>query len=129
MKAEPSFYLGNHCDHIIEVIRGEKKDELICCGEKLSKMVAQNTKEIEERHLPVVDVTDRQVKVGVGRIQHPMTEEHSIGFVYLQTKKGCQRINLEKQDAPVVTFLLADDDKPIAVYAFCNQHGFWKTKI
>ena len=52
MREEPRFYLGDHCDHIIEVIRGGKKDEIICCGEKLSKMLAKTSKEIEERHLP-----------------------------------------------------------------------------
>lgn len=130
MGKEPKFYLGDHCDHIIEVIRGKtKEEEILCCGEKLSLMQPHTSKEIEEKHLPVVDVTENQVKVGVGKIQHPMTEEHSIGFIYLQTKKGCQRFNLEKQKEPVATFLLAEGDKPLAVYAFCNQHGFWKTEI
>ena len=26
-------------------------------------------------------------------------------------------------------FSLADDEKPIAVYAYCNLHGLWKTNI
>ncbi len=130
MKKEPIFYLGNHCEHIIEVIRGGKKDdEIHCCGEKLSRMVAQSSEEIEEKHLPVVEVDKNKIKVGVGRVMHPMTEEHSIGFIYLQTKKGCQRICLEKQKEPVATFYLSADDKAVCVYAFCNQHGFWKTDI
>ncbi|MBO5277616.1 MAG: desulfoferrodoxin, partial [Clostridia bacterium] len=28
--------------------------------------------------------------------------------------------------APMVTFTLADGDKAVAVYAYCNLHGLWK---
>ena len=129
MKKEPKFYLGDACDHIVELIRGGKKDEVFCCGEKLSPMIAQTSKEIEEKHLPVVQKNDTHIQVGVGRVMHPMTDEHSIGFIYLQTKMGAQRIDLEKQKEPVAEFWISPKDKAIAVYAFCNQHGFWKTDL
>jgi len=68
------------------------------------------------------------VKVEVGSVEHPMIEEHSILWVYLQTDKGGQRKCLEVGKAPVVTFAFADE-KPIAVYAYCNLHGLWKADI
>jgi bacterioferritin-associated ferredoxin len=57
-----------------------------------------------------------------------MTEEHSILWVYLLTDKGGQRKCLEVGKAPTVTFALADE-KPLAVYAYCNLHGLWLTEI
>jgi superoxide reductase len=57
-----------------------------------------------------------------------MAEEHSILWVSLETDKGVHRKNLEVGKAPVVTFALSDE-KPIAVYAYCNLHGLWKSDV
>ena len=54
-----------------------------------------------------------------------MEEEHHIVWVYLQTDRGGQRKCLEVGKAPIVSFALTDE-KPIAVYAYCNIHGLWK---
>jgi len=61
-------------------------------------------------------------------VEHPMVEEHSILWVYLQTNKGGQRKCLEVGNAPVVTFVLTDE-KPVAAYAYCNLHGLWKAEF
>ncbi len=128
-KNDPTFFISNKCEHIVEVIRGEKDAELDCCGEKMSKMVAHESEEIREKHLPVITKDKNKVIVAVGKMYHPMEEKHSIGFVYLKTKRGCQRVDLKKTDDPAVEFLIAEGDEPIAAYAFCNLHGFWKTDI
>jgi len=46
----------------------------------------------------------------------------------MQTDKGGQRKCLKVGEAPVIKFALADE-KPVAVYAYCNLHGLWKTDI
>ena len=74
------------------------------------------------------EVKDSKVTVTIGSVEHPMTEEHHIVWVYLQTDRGGQRKCLEIGKAPVVTFALADE-KPVAAYAYCNLHGLWKTEI
>ena len=58
-----------------------------------------------------------------------MLTEHSIEWVYLQTTKGCQIVNLKPNEAPIAKFVLSDGDTPIAAYTYCNLHGFWKTEI
>ena len=55
-------------------------------------------------------------------------EEHSIQWIYLQTKKGGQRKNLAAGEAPAAAFALVDDE-PIAAYAYCNLHGLWRKEI
>ena len=57
-----------------------------------------------------------------------MTEEHSITWVYLETDKGGQRKALSPGEEPKAHFALADE-KPLAVYAYCNLHGLWKTEL
>ena len=69
----------------------------------------------QEKHLPVVSVFGNTVTVNVGSVEHPMTEEHSILWVCLQTDKGIQRKCLEIGKAPIVTFALSEE-KPVAVY-------------
>ena len=60
---------------------------------------------------------------------HPMTQEHLIQWIYLQTKRGGQRRALTPQDSPAAEFVLADGDAPVAVYEYCNLHGLWKAEI
>ena len=81
-----------------------------------------------EKHIPVATVEGNVVRVTVGSVAHPMTEEHSILWVYLQTDKGGMRKCLEVGKAPVAAFTLTNE-KPIAVYAYCNLHGLWKSEI
>jgi superoxide reductase len=64
----------------------------------------------------------------VGSVDHPMLSEHFIEWVYVQTENGGQRKALKPDDKPNVTFCLGDD-KAVAVYAYCNLHGLWKTEI
>ena len=128
-KDEPVFFASNHCEQIVEVIRGGGDFEISCGDESMSKLLSKNAEDIAEKHLPVIKKDKNKIIVAIGSVYHPMEEKHSIGFVYLQTKRGCQRVNLSHTDEPVVEFLLAEGDKAVAAYAFCNLHGFWKTDI
>jgi superoxide reductase len=57
-----------------------------------------------------------------------MAEEHSILWVALESDKGLYRKHLEVGAAPEAVFALADE-KPVAVYAYCNLHGLWKQEL
>lgn len=82
-----------------------------------------------EKHLPDVKRTKEKVRIQIGSVEHPMTEEHSISWIYMETKKGGQFVYLKANEKPVAEFTLATGDEPIAAYAYCNLHGFWKTEI
>ena len=101
---------------------------MMCCGQKMTKLEPGTVEASHEKHIPVVTVEGNNVKVVIGSVEHPMVEEHSILWVYLQTTKGGQRKCLEVGKAPEVTFALADE-KPVAAYAYCNLHGLWKSEI
>ena len=94
----------------------------------MTKLEPGTVEASHEKHIPVVDVDGNTVTVTIGSVEHPMTEEHHIVWVYLQTDRGGQRKCLEIGKAPVVKFALADE-KPVAAYAYCNIHGLWKTEI
>ncbi len=121
------FFICEHCGNLIGMIH-DAGVPMMCCGQKMTKLEAGVVEASKEKHIPEVCVENNTVKVVVGSVLHPMQAEHHIAWVYLQTDKGGQRKNLEIDAAPEVTFALADE-KPIAVYAYCNLHGLWKADI
>ena len=121
------FYICEHCGNIVGMIN-DAGVPLMCCGQKMTKLEPGTVEASHEKHIPVVSVEGNTVKVNVGSAAHPMQEEHRILWVYLQTDKGGQRKCLEVGQEPVVAFALCDE-KPVAVYAYCNLHGLWKADI
>ena len=81
-----------------------------------------------EKHIPAVKVGDGIVEVNVGSVDHPMVDVHWIEWVQLVTDKGSYRKWLNPGEAPNVKFLLSREN-PVAVYAYCNLHGLWKTEL
>lgn len=124
---EMKFFVCEHCGNMIGVIH-DAGVPMMCCGQKMKRLEAGTVEASREKHIPVVKFDGNTVTVSVGSVEHPMAEEHNIQWVYLQTDRGGQRKCLEVGKAPVVTFALADE-KPIAVYAYCNLHGLWKADI
>lgn len=121
------FFICEHCGNLVGVIN-DAGVPMMCCGQKMTQLIPGTVEASVEKHLPVVTVDGDKVKVEVGSVAHPMAEEHSILWVYLQTDKGGQRKNLKVGEAPVAEFSLLDE-KPVAAYAYCNLHGLWKTEI
>ena len=121
------FFICEHCGNLVGVIN-DAGVPMMCCGQKMTQLIPGTVEASVEKHLPVVTVDGDKVKVEVGSVAHPMSEEHSILWVYLQTDKGGQRKNLKVGEAPVAEFSLLDE-KPVAAYAYCNLHGLWKTEI
>lgn len=124
---EIKFYICEHCGNIVGMVN-DAGVPLMCCGQKMKQLVPGEVEASAEKHIPVVTLEDNVVKVTVGSVEHPMTEEHSIKWVYLQTDRGGQRKCLDAGDAPTVSFALCDET-PVAVYAYCNLHGLWKANI
>lgn len=121
------FYVCKHCGNLIGMIHSAGVP-IKCCGENMAELVPNTTDAAQEKHVPVATVSGNTVSVSVGSTEHPMTEDHSIEWVYLQTEKGGQRKAFAAGDAPKATFVL-DGDKPVAVYAYCNLHGLWKADL
>lgn len=122
---EQNFYICEHCGNIIAMVR-DKGVPVMCCGQKMTPLVPGTTDAAQEKHVPVYQVEGSRVTVTVGAVEHPMTPEHSIEWVSLQTKQGSQRKALHPGEAPKACFALCEGDEVEAVYAYCNLHGLWK---
>lgn len=124
---ENKFFICEHCGNIIGMIHNAGVP-VVCCGQKMTQLIPGTVDASKEKHIPVATVEGNIVKVEVGSVAHPMTQEHHIAWVYLQTDKGGQRKNLDVEGQPEVTFAL-NEEKAVAVYAYCNLHGLWKTDL
>ena len=121
------FYICPHCGNIIEKI-ADSGVTPVCCGEKMKLLEAGVVEASREKHIPEVKVEGDLVTVSVGSVEHPMSDEHSILWVYLVTDKGAYRKCLEVGKAPRAEFLLKDETA-LSAYAYCNLHGLWKKDI
>jgi len=127
MKSSQKFFVCKKCGNMVGLIN-DKGAPLSCCGEKMTELAANTVEASLEKHLPAVTQVDGGITVQIGSAPHPMEDAHHITFVYVETEKGGQRKRLKAGDAPKATFKFSDD-KPVAVYAYCNLHGLWKTEI
>lgn len=121
------FYICEHCGNIIGMVH-DSGVPVVCCGQKMTRLEPGTVEASHEKHIPVVSIEDGKVKVDIGSVPHPMIDEHFIQWVYLQTDRGGQRKCLSPGDAPEVNFALAEE-KPVAVFAYCNLHGLWITEL
>ncbi len=122
---EMKFYKCARCGQIIAIVKGTGAP-VVCCGEPMKELIPGTTDAAVEKHVPVCQVKDGKVTVTVGSVIHPMTEEHYIEWVSLQTSSGNQRKALKPGMEPTVTFSICEGDEVEAVFAYCNLHSLWK---
>ena len=127
MSDNSNFFVCKQCGNMVGVIV-DKGMPLVCCGKRMTKLEPNSVEASGEKHLPVVTVSGDSIVVQVGSMPHPMENDHHISFVYVQSQRGGQRKCLKAGEEPKTGFSFSDD-KPAAVYAYCNLHGLWKTEI
>jgi len=127
MNGNQKFFICNQCGNIVGLII-DKGMPLLCCGKRMTEIVPNTVEASTEKHLPDVTCSGDSMSVQVGSTPHPMEEAHHISFVYVETEQGGQRKCLKVGEKPKLSFCFTDD-KPVAVYAYCNLHGLWKSDI
>ena len=118
-------YKCDICGNIVEVLH-EGAGELVCCGQPM-KLFEEKTEEQEgkEKHLPVIEKTEKGFLVKVGSIQHPMEEKHYIEWIEVIANGKVYRQFLKPGDIPEATF--DTEAENITVREYCNVHGLWKS--
>ena len=125
MKAK--FYICNHCGNLVTTIHNAGVP-LVCCGEKMKELVPNTVEASGEKHLPVAELSGSRLTVTVGAVEHPMADVHYIQWIFVETENSGQIRYLNPGQALKAVFELGSE-KPVAVYAYCNLHGLWMTKL
>ena len=124
---EKKYYICPVCGNIVEVVSASGVN-VKCCGKNMEEILPGVVEASHEKHIPIVKIDGDRAIVDVGSVTHPMSEEHSILWIAFETEKGVQRKYLKPGEEPKAEFVLAND-RPVAVYAYCNLHGLWKSEI
>jgi len=124
---EVNFFKCEICGNIIHFIV-QAGPRIVCCGQGMKELIPGTVDASYEKHIPHVEISGDKMKVQIGAIIHPMTAEHYIAFIFVQTNKGGQIKYLSQGSDPVAEFNFADE-KPVAVYEYCNLHGLWKAEV
>ena len=121
------FYICKHCGNIVTHLHASGVP-VVCCGEKMEELIPGTVDAAVEKHIPVVERSGNTLTVRVGSVAHPMIPAHFIQWVAVETDQGSQIKYLKPETEPVVTFALAEGEKVVSVYEYCNLHGLWKTE-
>lgn len=115
------------CGNIVEILHAGG-GRLVCCGEDMHLQDINVFDEAGEKHMPILAKGEGTVIVGIGQIEHPMTEDHYIEWIEVHTKDNLLRHVLKVGDKPKAEFDVNYDDV-VMVRSYCNIHGMWQLNI
>ncbi len=123
MTQKNQIYKCKICGNIVEVLH-EGEGTLVCCGQEMELLIEKMNEDGNEKHLPVVEVNGKEVKVKVGSIPHPMEEAHYIEWIEVINGEESFKKYLKPGDAPVAEFQIPNITQ-LHVREYCNIHGLW----
>jgi len=119
---EVDFYYCERCGNLVAVLQGTN-GQLSCCGQPMKKLIAGAVDAAKEKHVPEISISNGELMVTVGAVEHPMVDEHFIQWIALVNGNRIEVHKLFAGQAPKTTFNGAEEG---TIYAYCNLHGLWK---
>lgn len=116
-------YKCDACGNIVEVLDGGA-GELVCCNQPMVLQSENTVDAAKEKHVPVMEKIAGGVKVKVGKVAHPMEENHYIEWIEIIADGKAYRQFLKPGDAPEADFNIEADQ--ITMREYCSLHGLWK---
>ena len=141
MAEKGQIYRCGTCGNIVEV-QEAGAGELVCCGKPMELLREKTEYEgkadsldkqdkavmsLSEKHVPVIEKTEKGVRVKVGSEPHPMEEEHYIELIeVLDRGQVLASYHPSPGEEPEAEFYLGSTEG-ITARALCNVHGLWKS--
>lgn len=116
-------YKCNICGNIVELLH-VGGGQLVCCGQPMELLKEKTKDEGFEKHVPVVEKTEKGIRVKVGSIPHPMEENHYIEWIEVIADGKVYKKFLKPGDQPEAEFEVQAEE--IQARDYCNIHGLWK---
>jgi len=111
------------CGNIVEVVH-VGGGELVCCGQPMNLLTANTVDASKEKHVPVIEKTDKSVKIKIGLEPHPMTASHYIEWIEIIFDGEVDRKYLKPGETPAAEFNVFSSQ--LIARAYCNLHGLWQ---
>ncbi|MFA5112688.1 MAG: desulfoferrodoxin [Candidatus Margulisiibacteriota bacterium] len=113
------------CGNIVEVLHAGD-GELVCCGKPMKHMAENTVDAAKEKHVPVIERSERGLLVKIGAVPHPMEEKHYIEWIELVAGGLTYRKFLRPGDKPEAFFEVTAHN--VTAREYCNIHGLWMAK-
>ena len=113
------------CGNIVEVLT-VGGGELVCCGKPMVLQQEKTEDQGMEKHVPVIEKTEKGIKVKVGSVPHPMEEDHFIQWIEVIANGKVYRQNLKPGQPPEAEFEIQAEN--VTAREYCNLHGLWKNQ-
>jgi len=124
MIKQKQIYKCSECGNIVEVIH-VGGGQLVCCGQPMALQEENTVDASKEKHVPVIEKTDKGFLVKVGSVPHPMEDAHYIEWIeVISGEKSCRKY-LKPGDAPEAEFEI--EAETVEARAYCNLHGLWRS--
>ena len=117
-------YKCSICGNIVEVLH-TGIGELVCCGQPMELLKEKTEDAGLEKHVPVIEKTEKGIKIKVGSIPHPMEEKHYIEWIEIIADGISYRKFLKPGDKPEAEFEIKAGK--IEAREYCSIHGLWKS--
>lgn len=124
MAKKMDIYKCEICGNIVSLLH-VGAGRLVCCGQPMGLKSPKTDDQGKEKHVPVVEKTEKGVRVKVGSIAHPMEEKHYIEWIEVITDSGILRKFLKPGEAPEAEFEISGDI--ILAREYCTVHGLWQS--
>jgi superoxide reductase len=109
------------------LVVNEGNGTLICCNQPMTRIPEKHSEEEgKEKHIPVIEKTEKGVRIKVGSIPHPMVDDHYIKWIEIMGDTFLQTATLKPGESPEKEFCIPAE-KVLKVRIYCNKHGFWTT--
>jgi superoxide reductase len=103
MSERLEMYKCEKCFAVVETLQGGG-GKLACCDSHMTLLREGVTDAAKEKHVPVVEKTEKGIKVKVGAVAHPMEEKHWVQWVELVGDNFSCTHFLKPGDVPEVEF-------------------------
>ena len=116
-------YKCSVCGNIVEVIHASG-GELVCCGKPMELLVEKTQDLGSEKHVPVIERTEKGILVKVGSMPHPMEATHYIEWIeIIADGKYCRKF-LKPGDKPEALFEVSAQE--VMARDYWNVHRVWE---
>ena len=89
---------------------------VFCCGARMTELKPNTVDADTEKHVPVITTIDN----------HTIEVKIRMDFGYVLTAEGGIVVALDAEPRANISL---EPQKVVAVYAYCNLHGLWMTRL
>lgn len=127
MAEKNKIYKCNICGNVVEVLEAGV-GELVCCNQPMELLKEKTEDKGQEKHVPVLEIKGKKVKVKVGSIPHPMEEKHYITLIEVLHGNNVLASYRPSPGEPPEAEWEFEKTEGLTAREYCNIHGLWKSK-